>query len=137
MTDVLGGIWDGLYTGAGFFWKTAWALAFGYFFSAAIRVFVFPREAEKYLGRTGPKPISRALGFGFISSSCSFAALSATRSLFAKGASLPNALAFMFASTTWSSSSGSSCGSSSAGTSSSPSTSGRSLWSPRCLRSCA
>jgi len=36
---------------------------------------------------------------GFASSSCSFAALSATRSLYTKGASLTSALAFMFAST--------------------------------------
>ncbi len=35
---------------------------------------------------------------GFASSSCSFAALSATRSLFTKGAALTSALAFTFAS---------------------------------------
>lgn len=39
------------------------------------------------------------MGVGFASSSCSFAALSATKSLFMKGAHLISALAFMFAST--------------------------------------
>jgi hypothetical protein len=39
------------------------------------------------------------MGVGFVSSSCSFAALAATRALWTKGASLPSALAFMFAST--------------------------------------
>ncbi|MDQ3710254.1 MAG: permease [Actinomycetota bacterium] len=40
-----------------------------------------------------------AMVLGFASSSCSFAALAATRSLFTKGAALTSALAFMFAST--------------------------------------
>lgn len=99
MDSVLSGVGDALYTGAGLFWKAAWALAFGYAISSLIQVFVFPREAERYLGRDGARQTGMALGLGFVSSSCSFAALSATRSLFVKGASLRNSLAFLFAST--------------------------------------
>ncbi len=39
-----------------------------------------------------------AAGLGVISSSCSFAALAASRALWTKGARLKSALAFMFAS---------------------------------------
>lgn len=92
-------IWQALYTSAGLFWKAFWALALGYAISAAIQVFVSRGKAAKYLGEGTPKQLGLAALLGFISSSCSFAALSATRSLFTKGASLTAALAFMFAST--------------------------------------
>ncbi len=97
--DAISAIGDGLVTGVALMWKAAWALAFGYAISAAIQVFVFPREAERLLDGDGVRETGTALGLGFLSSSCSFAALSATRSLFAKGASLRSSLAFMFAST--------------------------------------
>lgn len=97
--DVLGGLGHALVTGAGLFWKAAWALALGYAISAAIQVFVSPTEAAEHLGGRRPRQLGLAMGLGFASSSCSFAALAATRSLFTKGASLTAALAFMFAST--------------------------------------
>jgi len=88
-----------LYTAAGLFWKAAWALALGYAVSAGIRVFVSRRQAARHLGDGGPRQLGLAALLGFASSSCSFAALSATRSLWTKGATLTAALAFMFAST--------------------------------------
>ncbi len=88
-----------LYTTAGLLWKSLWALAIGYAFSAVIQVLISKKAAAKHLGKGGPKQLSIAAILGFISSSCSFAALSATRSLFAKGASLTSSLAYMFAST--------------------------------------
>lgn len=97
--DLLGGVGHALTTGAGLFWKAAWALALGYAISAAIQVFVSPTEAADHLGGRRPRQLGLAMGLGFASSSCSFAALAATRSLFTKGASLSAALAFMFAST--------------------------------------
>lgn len=99
VTDVLGAVWDALHTGAGLFWKALWALALGYAISAAIQVLVSRLEAAQQLGSGSPRQLALAMGLGFISSSCSFAALSATRSLFTKGAALRTALAFMFAST--------------------------------------
>lgn len=91
--------WDAIVTGAGLFWRAAWALALGYAVSAAIQVFVSRRAAAQRLGDGGPAQLTLAALLGFVSSSCSFAALSATRSLWTKGAALTSALAFMFAST--------------------------------------
>ena len=51
------------------------------------------------MGEAGPKSVALGTFFGFISSSCSFAALSTTRSLFAKGAGLVPSLAFLLSST--------------------------------------
>ncbi|MDP9069196.1 MAG: permease [Actinomycetota bacterium] len=92
-------VWEALTTGAGLFWRAFWALALGYAVSASIQVFLSRGEAAKYLGDAKPKKIGLAMLLGFASSSCSFAALSATRSIWAKGAHLIAALAFMFAST--------------------------------------
>jgi uncharacterized protein len=97
--DIIRAVGEALYTGAGLFWKALWALALGYAVSAAIQVFVSRRQAARHLGEGTPRQLGLAAVLGFASSSCSFAALSATRSLFTKGASLSSALAFMFAST--------------------------------------
>lgn len=86
-------------TAAGLFWRAFWALALGYAISASIQIFLSRGEAAKYLGEAKPKKVGLAMLLGFASSSCSFAALSATRSIWAKGAHLIAALAFMFAST--------------------------------------
>ena len=97
--NPLDAVWEIAYTGSGFFWKAFWALALGYALSAAIQVFARRGETAKHLGEPRPRQVALAMVLGFASSSCSFAALSATRSLFAKGAALISALAFMFAST--------------------------------------
>lgn len=81
------------------FWKALWALAVGYAISAAIQVFISRREAAKRLGSGSLQQLGLAMLLGFAFSSCSFPALSATRSLFTKGAALTSALAFTFAST--------------------------------------
>lgn len=91
--------WQAVYMGMGLLWTAAWALLLGYAFSAAIQVFVAPEEAADELGGSGPRHLGLAMGVGFVSSSCSFAALAATRALWTKGASLPSALAFLYAST--------------------------------------
>ena len=97
--DVLTALGDALITAAGLLWRAAWALALGYAVSAAIQVFISRRQAATYLGEGTPRQLSLAAVLGFASSSCSFAALAATRSLWTKGAALTAALAFMFAST--------------------------------------
>jgi len=97
--QIFSAVSDAVYTGAGLFWKALWALALGYAISAAIRVFISRRAAAERLGSGTPPQLGLAMALGFASSSCSFAALSATRSLFTKGAALTSALAFMFAST--------------------------------------
>ena len=90
---------EALQTGAGMLWKALWALIFGYTISAAIQVLVTREQMARALGERGVKEAGLAGFFGFISSSCSFAALAASRSVFAKGAHPVNAIAFLIAST--------------------------------------
>jgi len=86
-------------TAVGFFWKSGWAFVFGYCISAMIQAFVPKQKLTQYMGEPGVQSISLATIFGAASSSCSFAALAAARSLVQKGAHFIVAVAFMFAST--------------------------------------
>lgn len=86
-------------TTLGLFWMAFWAFALGYLISSAIQVFVTRERMRKSMGEAGAKSVGLATLFGFISSSCSFAALATTRALFAKGAGLIPSLAFLLAST--------------------------------------
>ncbi len=86
-------------TAIGFFWNALWAFVMGYAISAAIQVFIPKKHLTRHMGNDGIHSIGLASLFGAISSSCSFAALSAARSLFQKGAHFIATVAFMFAST--------------------------------------
>lgn len=90
---------DASLTTLGFFWKAMWAFALGYLVSSLIQVVITKAQVRKAMGDSEPRGVAIGSLFGFISSSCSFAALSTTRALFAKGAALPAAMAFMLAST--------------------------------------
>lgn len=90
---------EALLTGAGMLWKALWALAFGYLVSGGIQVLVTRERMARALGERGLREASLAGFFGFISSSCSFAALASSRTVLAKGAHPTNALAFLVAST--------------------------------------
>ncbi|MEQ6888780.1 permease [Halomonas sp. CS7] len=86
-------------TSLGFFWMALWAFALGYLISSLIQVLVTRQRMQRAMGTDGPRSMLLASVFGFISSSCSFAALATTRTLFQKGAGLAPSLAFMLAST--------------------------------------
>ena len=86
-------------TAFGFFWKAGWAFVLGYAVSAMIQVFVPKKRLTQKMGNANIRSIGISTAFGTISSSCSFAALSAARSLVQKGAHFICAIAFMFAST--------------------------------------
>ena len=86
-------------TTLGLFWMAFWAFGLGYLVSSMIQVFVTRERMKQSMGEAGPKSVALGTFFGFISSSCSFAALSTTRSLFSKGAGLVPSLAFLLAST--------------------------------------
>ncbi len=86
-------------TALGFFWKSGWAFVFGYVISAMIQSFVPKARLTRYMGSAGVRSVGLATLFGAASSSCSFAALAAARSLVMKGAHFVAAVAFMFAST--------------------------------------
>ncbi|TDQ00118.1 hypothetical protein C7957_104119 [Halanaerobium saccharolyticum] len=86
-------------TAVGFFWKAGWAFILGYFISAMIQSFIPKKKLTRYMGEANLKSVSLSTIFGAASSSCSFAALAAARSLVKKGAHFIAAVAFMFAST--------------------------------------
>lgn len=88
-----------LETGAGMLWQALWALIFGYIVSAGIQVLVRREQMAHALGERSAGKAGLASFFGFISSSCSFAALAASRTILAKGAHPANAIAFLIAST--------------------------------------
>lgn len=98
--DVFLQTWgEAAYTSAGFFWMALWAFALGYLISSLIQVLVTRQRMQQTMGKSGPRSIARGTFFGFISSSCSFAALATTRSLFQKGAGFVPAMAFLLSST--------------------------------------
>jgi uncharacterized membrane protein YraQ (UPF0718 family) len=86
-------------TTLGFFWMAFWAFGLGYVISSMIQVFVTEERMKKTMGEAGAKSVGLATFFGFVSSSCSFAALATTKSLFKKGAGLVPSFAFLLAST--------------------------------------
>ena len=86
-------------TTLGLFWMAFWAFGLGYLISSMIQVFITRERMRQTMGEAGPKSVALGSFFGFISSSCSFAALATTRSLFTKGAALVPSLAFLLAST--------------------------------------
>jgi uncharacterized protein len=86
-------------TSLGFFWKAGWAFILGYFVSGMIQAFVPKDKLTRHMGAADFHSVSLATVFGSASSSCSFAALAAARSLILKGAHFVAAVAFMFAST--------------------------------------
>jgi uncharacterized membrane protein YraQ (UPF0718 family) len=76
-----------------------WAFALGYLISSMIQVFVTEERMEQAMGGAGVKSVGLGTFFGFISSSCSFAALATTKSLFKKGAGLVPSFACLLAPT--------------------------------------
>lgn len=90
---------EALQTSGGMLWKALWALIFGYVISAAIQVLVTREQMARTLGERGAREGALAGLFGFVSSSCSFAALAASRAVLARGAHPVNAVAFLIAST--------------------------------------
>ena len=90
---------DAALTTIGYFWMALWAFCLGYIVSSMIQVFVTRERMQRMMGEAGPRSVALGTFFGFLSSSCSFAALSTSRALFQKGAGLVPALAFLLAST--------------------------------------
>jgi uncharacterized membrane protein YraQ (UPF0718 family) len=85
MTAIAHTLWQGVANGLLMAWQVGWALVLGFALSAVVQTWV------------GSERVRRTLGAA--SSSCSYAAVTIARSLFAKGASASSALAFQFAST--------------------------------------
>lgn len=90
---------DAALTSLSFFWKALWAFILGYIISSAIQVFVTRERMKRSMGSAGKGSVALGTFFGFISSSCSFAALATAKSLFKKGAGFVPSQAFLLAST--------------------------------------
>ena len=86
-------------TSVSFFWKALWGFVLGYVISSLIQVLVTEDRMQQAMGETGPASVAKGGFFGFVSSSCSFAALASTRAIMRKGAGLVPSLAFLLAST--------------------------------------
>lgn len=96
---ALGTVWHSLSEAFFMFWQTLWALVLGFTLSGAVQAFVTRHAMVRAMGDHRPPAIARASLFGMASSSCSYAAASLGRSLFARGADFTTAIVFMVAST--------------------------------------
>jgi uncharacterized membrane protein YraQ (UPF0718 family) len=90
---------EAAFTTVGFFWMALWAFILGYIISSMIQIFVTETRMQETMGGAQGKGVLLGTFFGFISSSCSFAALASTKSIFKKGASFVSSMAFLLAST--------------------------------------
>jgi uncharacterized membrane protein YraQ (UPF0718 family)/YHS domain-containing protein len=96
---VVSTIGDGLGNAFEMAWEVWWALILGFALSGIVQAWISHEQMERVLGTRGLGATMRATGLGAASSSCSYAAIAIAKSVFQKGAGLPAALAFMFAST--------------------------------------
>ena len=80
-------------------WDILWSLILGFTLSAIIQAVIRKRTIARLLGSNSTKTIAIAAGLGIASSSCSYAAVAISRSLFQRGATFVNAMIFEIAST--------------------------------------
>jgi uncharacterized membrane protein YraQ (UPF0718 family) len=83
----------------GMFWEVLWALILGFALSGAVQAVVTKGEMRRLLPDDSPRTLGIACGLGAASSSCSYAAVALSRSLFRRGADFTAAMSFQFAST--------------------------------------
>ncbi|MGI2257976.1 permease [Shewanella sp. GXUN23E] len=97
--SVSGYLWHLISTFSGMVWQIYWPLAFGLMLSSLLRHLLPVDKVANNLGHTSPKSLVLTTVLGMLSSSCSYAAASLSKTLIAKRASLANAMAFLVAST--------------------------------------
>src|SRR2546423_1141950 len=97
--NILSEAGDALSFAFGMLWEILWALILGFALSAAVQAVVSKGEMRRLLPDDRPRSIARAALLGAASSSCSYAAVALSRSIFRKGANFTAAMAFEFAST--------------------------------------
>src|SRR5712691_8234261 len=83
----------------GMAWEITWALILGFLLSAVVQAVVSKAEMTRLLPDASPRHLAVATVLGAASSSCSYAAVALTRSIFRKGADFTAAMAFEVAST--------------------------------------
>ncbi len=80
-------------------WEILWPLILGFGLSGAIQAVVSHKQMSKLLPDDKPKTLVKASLLGAASSSCSYAAVALSRSIFRKGGNFTSAMAFEMAST--------------------------------------
>lgn len=80
-------------------WEILWPLILGFGLSGAVQAVVSHKQMSKLLPDDSPKILVKASALGAASSSCSYAAVALSRSIFRKGANFTAAMAFEIAST--------------------------------------
>src|SRR6184192_3322037 len=99
MADFIAGLGHALWMAFAMFWEILWPLILGFGLSGVVQAVVSKSEMTKLLPDDSPKTLAIASGLGAASSSCSYAAVALSRSLFRKGADFTASMAFQFAST--------------------------------------
>ena len=99
LLSIVTSVGDALRVSFGMFWEILWALILGFALSGAVQAVVSKGEMRRLLPDDSPRSIAIATGLGAASSSCSYAAVALTRSIFRRGADFTAAIAFEFAST--------------------------------------
>jgi uncharacterized protein len=99
MSDLLRAVGDALNFAFSMTWEILWALILGFALSAVVQAVVSKGEMGRLLPDDSPRTLCIASGLGAASSSCSYAAVALSRSIFRKGGNFTAAMAFEFAST--------------------------------------
>src|SRR5712664_4057554 len=92
--DIFRNVLQALWMAFAMFWEILWPLILGFSLSAVVQAVVSKKQMSKLLPDDSPKTLTIACGLGAASSSCSYAAVALTRSLFRKGANFTAAMAF-------------------------------------------
>ncbi len=99
MPTIPTAILQALHLAAAMAWEILWGLILGFALSAVVDVLVSKAELQRLLPDASPRSITRASLLGCASSSCSYAAVAISRSIFRKGGDFTASMAFQFAST--------------------------------------
>lgn len=96
---MVGGIAAALSMAFAMGWEILWALILGFALSGVVQAVVTKGEMSRLLPDSSPRSILIASALGAASSSCSYAAVALSRSIFRTGGDFIAAMAFQFAST--------------------------------------
>lgn len=97
--QILHAVTHALYTSFAMSWEILWPLILGFGLSGAVQAVVSHKQMSRLLPDDKPKTLALACGLGVASSSCSYAAVALSRSIFRKGGNFTSAMAFEMAST--------------------------------------
>ena len=99
LASLGGAVADALTLSLSMAWAILWALVLGFALSAGVQAVVSKSEVARLLPDDSPGSLARACGLGIASSSCSYAAVALSRSIFSKGGDFTSSMAFELAST--------------------------------------